>query len=397
MTATEPHKRFVDYLRVEKVGGLVLLVAAALALAAANSPLAGTYEHVREFHFGPSVLAADLSAEEWAADGLLAVFFYVVGLEVKRELTVGELTDRKAAALPVTAAVGGIVVPALLYLAIAGGVPGASRGWAIPTATDIAFALGVLAVAGAAAPVSLRIFLLSLAVIDDLGAIAIIAVVYTDQLHLLQLAGAALLLAVYWALQQRRVTSAWLYVPLAVAVWLLVHASGIHATVAGVALGLLTRTRTDPGEAHSPAERLEHRLQPWSAGVAVPLFAFLAAGVTVAGDTANQLITDRVAVGIIVGLVLGKTVGVLGGAWLAVQLRIASLPRGVGWADVLAIAVLAGTGFTVSLLISSLALDAEQAQLATLAVLVGSLIASLAGAVLLGARRRVHQAEPDAY
>ncbi len=390
-TAPDAAKRFVDYLRVEQVGGGVLLVAAVLALVAANSPLRDEYEALRHLTFGPEALSARLDVEHWAADGLLAVFFFVVGLEVKRELLVGELSDRKAALLPVLAAVGGMVLPALIYVLVAG----PDRGWAVPTATDIAFALAVLSVAGSRAPASLRVFLLALAVVDDLGAIALIALLFTASLAVLPLLGAAALCVAYWLLQRWRVTAWWLYVPLAAAVWLCVHASGVHATVAGVALGLLTRVHADEGEEHAPAERLEHRLQPLSAGVVVPVFAFTAAGVALSTDVLTEALQDRAAVGVAAGLLVGKTLGVLGGAWLAVRSGLARLPERVGWADVAGIGLLAGTGFTVSLLITALAFDADPARSArvTLAVLLASLLASLAGAAVIRARRSAHESE----
>lgn len=387
---------FGDYLRVEQVGGLVLLAAAALAVVAANTPLSGAYEALRELTFGSDLLRARLDVEHWAADGLLAVFFFVAGLEVKRELVVGELSDRRAAALPALAAVGGMVVPAVVYLAVAGRTPGAASGWAVPMATDIAFALGVLAVVGSHAPVGLRVFLLSLAVVDDLGAIAVIAVLYTDALDLLALAGAAVLLVAYTVLQRRRVTSPWLYVPLVLTVWLCVHASGVHATVAGVALGLLTRVRSDEGEEHAPADRLEHRLQPWSAGLVVPVFAFTAAGVAVSGEVLADSVRDPAAVGVVLGLVVGKTVGILGASWLAVRAGLARLPAGLAWSDVAGVAMLAGAGFTVSLLIAALAFDDPgRADRVVLAVLVASVAASLAGAAAIRARRGAHLGEAE--
>ncbi len=390
-------RRYVDYLRVEQVGGVVLLVAASLALIAANSPLADRYQDLLAFSFGPSALHAHLDVMTWAADGLLAIFFFVVGLEVKRELVIGDLTDRRTAALPVIAAIGGIVVPMVVYLAVAMGEPGSGRGWAVPTATDIAFALGVLAVAGSAAPAGLRLFLLSLAVVDDLAAIVLIAVLYTAELHPLPLLAAVLLLVGYFFAQRRRITTPLLYVPLALAVWLLLHDSGIHATVAGVALGLLTRVRPDPDEEHSPAERLEHRLQPWSAGVVVPVFAFTAAGVTLSGDALTAAASDRVALAVLLGLLVGKLAGVLGAAWLAVQLRLARLPDRVGWWDITGVAALAGTGFTVSLLLTQLAFDdAARRTSVTLAVLAASVAASLLGALVLRLRRAAHLGEDPA-
>jgi NhaA family Na+:H+ antiporter len=379
-------RRYVDYLRIERVGGVVLLAATAAALLLANTPAQDGYDDLRGLTFGPESLGARLDLAHWCADGLLAVFFFVAGLELKRELVVGELTDRRSAALPVLAAAGGMVVPALVYLLVAGDAAG--RGWAVPTATDIAFALGVLAVAGSRAPAGLRLFLLSLAVVDDLGAIALIAVLYTDSVELAPLAGALVLLGCYALAQRMRLTTPLLYVPLALAVWLCVHDSGIHATVAGIALGLLTRVRPDAGEEHAPAERLEHRLQPWSAGLVVPLFAFTAAGVAVSGDALSAAIDDPAARGVFLGLLVGKALGVLGVAWLAVRLGLAQLPGDVGWGDITAVAVLAGTGFTVSLLVTGLAFDGPpQTDAVTLAVLLASTAAALLSALLLRVRR----------
>ncbi|AHH93689.1 Na+/H+ antiporter NhaA [Kutzneria albida] len=379
------------YLRTETAGGLVLLGATAIALLWANSPLSGSYAALRDFQVGPDLLHLNLSLGSWAKDGLLALFFFVAGLELKRELVVGELSDRRAAALPVAAALGGMIVPALLALAVGGGAPGMDKAWAIPVATDIAFALGVLALTGSGMPASARIFLLSLAVVDDLGAILVIALVFSSSFDFLALAIAVLLLALYWYLQHRRVTSAWIYVPLAVAVWVAVHTAGVHATIAGVALGLLTRVRRDPYEKCSPAVRLEHRLQPWSAGLAVPVFALFAAGVPVGGNALRALVGDQLAIAVVVGLVVGKAVGVLGAALLAVRLKWAQKPRDLGWRDMAAVAVLGGVGFTVSLLMAELGLEGEAEDLAKAAVLIASAMASLVGAALLLRRSRVHR------
>ena len=396
-TTADVRRNLGAFLRVEQVGGLILLVAAALALIAVNSPLNDAYEDLRGYTFGPESLDARLNVEQWAADGLLALFFFVAGLEVKRELVVGELSDRKAAALPVLAALGGMVVPALIYVAVTGAAGELDRGWAVPTATDIAFALGVLAIAGSAAPASLRVFLLSLAVVDDLAAITIIAVVFTDDLRLLPLAGAAGLFVGYALAQRLRIRSPFLYVPLAVAAWLCVHASGVHATVAGVALGLLTRVRLDEGEESSPADRLEHRLQPWSAGLAVPIFAFTAAGVAIDASVVGDALREPAAIGVFLGLVVGKIVGIGGGAFLAVRLRLARLPDRVNWVDITAVAILGGTGFTVSMLIAQLAYsDQGLADRVTLAVLVASVVASVSGALGMRLRRSAHLDEARA-
>ncbi|GGP36231.1 Na(+)/H(+) antiporter NhaA [Saccharothrix coeruleofusca] len=389
--AQRPVAEFARYLRMETVGGVVLLAATAVALLMANSPLREVYTAVRDFHVGPESLHLSLSVGDWAKDGLLAIFFFVAGLELKRELVVGELSDFKAALLPVVAAVGGMVVPAVIALAVGWGHPGVERAWAIPVATDIAFALGVLAITASGLPSSLRVFLLSLAVVDDLGAIILIAVLFTAQFNVLAAVAAVALLALYAYLQHRRITTPWLYVPIAVGTWVAVHAAGIHATIAGVALALLTRVRKDPHEREAPALRLEHRLQPWSAGLAVPVFALFAAGVPVGAEALRGVFADPLALGVVLGLVVGKVVGILGASALAVLFKMAVWPSGAGPRDLAAVAVLGGVGFTVSLLIAELALDGATAERAKAAVLLASLIASLLAAVLLVRRSRVHR------
>jgi Na+:H+ antiporter, NhaA family len=391
-----PAGELARYLRTETTGGIVLLVAAAVALVWANSPWAEIYTALRELRIGPAALHLDLTVTAWASDGVLAVFFLVVGLELKRELVVGELSSARQALLPVAAALGGMVVPAGIALAVGAGAPGMDRAWAIPVATDIAFALGVLALAGSRLPATARVFLLGLAVADDLGAIALIAVLFSDGLDVLALAAAASGLVLYAWLQHRRVRTAWVYVPLAVGVWVAVHEAGVHATIAGVALGLLTRVRPDAGEAHAPALRLEHRLQPWSAGVCVPVFALLSAGVPVGPAALARVVTDPVPLAVIAGLLAGKVVGILGAAWLAVRLTPACRPRGLGRRDMVAVSMLGGVGFTVSLLMAELALaglpvlDAAKA-----AVLFASAAAALLAAGLLVGRGRARTPAPD--
>ncbi|MBB5807125.1 NhaA family Na+:H+ antiporter [Saccharothrix ecbatanensis] len=382
---------FARYLRTETVGGMILLAATAVALIWANSPLSGTYTALRDFHIGPESLHLSLSVGDWAKDGLLAIFFFVAGLELKRELVIGELNNFKAAILPVVAAVGGMVVPAAVALGVGWGEPGFERAWAIPVATDIAFALGVLAITASGLPNSLRLFLLSLAVVDDLGAIVLIAVLFTATFNLVAAAAAVALMALYAFLQHKRVTTPWLYVPIAVGTWAAVHAAGVHATIAGVALALLTRVRKDHYEHEAPALRLEHRLQPWSAAVAVPVFALFAAGVPVNGEALGALFSDRLALGVMLGLVVGKLVGIVGASALAVLFKAAVWPSGAGPRDIVAVAMLGGVGFTVSLLISDLALEGAAAEQAKAAVLLASLVASLLAAVLLVRRSRVHQ------
>lgn len=379
-------------LGTETKGGLLLLAATVVALVWANSPASESYAHLRELHVGPSTLHLNLTLEAWVTDGLLALFFLVAGLELKRELVVGELSSPSTAVLPVVAAFAGMAAPAGLYLALTVGDPKLTTGWAVPMATDIAFALAVLAVVAPNLPAALRAFLLTLAVVDDLGAILVIAVVFTSSLTLWALGAALVLLAVFALLQRRRVTAWWVTVPIGVAVWVLVHESGVHATVAGVALGLLVRVRRGDGERGSPAERLEHRLHPYSAYLAVPLFALFAAGVTVGGvDRLGALVTSRLTVAVAAALVVGKLVGVLGGAYLAARWTRAALAPGLGWADVAAVATLSGMGFTVSLLIAQLAFtNAAALDEAKLGVLTGSLVAAAVAGGLLRWRARSH-------
>ncbi|RZS41279.1 sodium/proton antiporter (NhaA family) [Herbihabitans rhizosphaerae] len=386
---------FARFLRTETVGGVILLCATAIALLLANSPLREVYYTVRDTRIGPHLLHLNLTVGDWAKDGLLALFFFVAGLELKRELVVGELSSLRAAALPAIAAAGGMVIPIGLALLVGGNAPGMAEAWAIPAATDIAFALGVLAVTGSALPTSARIFLLSLAVVDDLGAILIIAVMFTASFDLVAAAIAVALFGLYAFLQHKRVRTSWIYVPLAIGAWVAVHSAGVHATIAGVALGLLTRVRSDPGEHEPPALRLEHRLQPISAGFAVPVFALFAAGIPINGEALRSLVTDRLALAVIVGLIVGKVLGIVLAAVIAVRLKLAVLPRDVGWRDLGAVAMLGGVGFTVSLLIADLALDGEQAELAKTAVLVASAVASLLAAALLARRNKVHRAAED--
>ncbi|QXV61085.1 Na+/H+ antiporter NhaA [Amycolatopsis sp. TNS106] len=393
---TRPAKavaEFARYLRTETTGGMILLGATAIALIWANSPIDDIYRAIRDFRLGPEFLHLNLTIGDWAKDGLLALFFFVAGLELKRELVVGELSRFKQAILPVVAAIGGMIVPALVALAVGWGTPGIERAWAIPVATDIAFALGVLALTASNLPSSARVFLLSLAVVDDLGAILVIAILFTAKFDLVAAGVAVVALALYAYLQKRRVRSAWIYVPLALITWVAVHSAGIHATIAGVALGLLTRVRADEGEEHAPAIRLEHRLQPWSAAVAVPLFALFAAGIKVDGESLGAVFTTALPLAVLVGLVGGKLIGIFGASLLAVKFKLAEKPRGMGWRDIGALSMLGGVGFTVSLLIADLALDGEAVDQAKMAVLIASAIASLSAAAMLLHRSRVHARE----
>ncbi|MGP3951471.1 Na+/H+ antiporter NhaA [Streptomyces sp. 7N604] len=384
-----PERTFVaDALRAETVGGVLLLAAAIAALILANTPLSDFYQDVRDFSFGPGSLHLHLSVGSWAQDGLLTIFFFVAGIELKRELVSGELREPKAAALPVVAAVCGMAVPALFYVAANAGGGGDLSGWAVPTATDIAFALAVLAVIGTSLPSSLRAFLLTLAVVDDLFAILIIAIFFTTQIHFLELGLAAAGLALFWFLHRRGVRGWFVYVPLALVIWALMHASGVHATVAGVAMGLMLRCTVRDGEEYSPAEHIEHLVRPLSAGLAVPLFALFATGVTVSGDSLGDVFTKPEPLGVVIGLVAGKTAGVFGGSWLAARFTRAELNEDLAWADVFAVASLTGIGFTVSLLIGDLAFpgDPVLAGEVKVAVLVGSLMAAVLATALLKLR-----------
>jgi NhaA family Na+:H+ antiporter len=404
--------RIGDVLRRETVGGILLVSAAAVALIWANTPWREAYTALSELRVGPATLHLDLSLATWAADGLLAVFFFVVGLELKREFVAGDLRQPSRAMLPIAAAVGGMIAPALIYTAINLGGPGAA-GWAIPTATDIAFALAVLAIIGSSLPDALRTFLLTLAVVDDLLAITIIAVFYTDELAVVPLLLALLPLAVFTLLVQRRVRSWWLLLPLAVLTWALVHESGVHATVAGVLLGFavpVIRRREGPGP--GLAEHFEHRWRPLSAGFAVPVFAFFASGVTVVGGGLGAAFGDAITLGIVAGLVAGKVVGILGATWLVQKVTRAELSEELSWTDVFGLALLAGIGFTVSLLIGELAFGTASVadDHVKIGVLSASLLAALLATIVLryrnGVYRRIHERErvdtdhddvPDVY
>ncbi|WP_369260936.1 Na+/H+ antiporter NhaA [Streptomyces sp. R35] len=390
-----PERNFVgDALRTETVGGVLLLVAAVAALIWANTPLRDSYETVSNFHIGPAALGLDLSIEHWAADGLLAVFFFVAGIELKRELVAGDLKDPKAAVLPVVAAVCGMAVPALVYTLVNVTGGGSLSGWAVPTATDIAFALAVLAVIGTSLPSALRAFLLTLAVVDDLFAILIIAVFFTETINFAALGGAVVGLAVFWLLLRKGVRGWYVYVPLALVIWGLMYNSGIHATIAGVAMGLMLRCHRHEGEEHSPGEHIEHLVRPLSAGLAVPLFALFSAGVVVSGGALGDVFTRPETLGVVLGLVVGKAVGIFGGTWLAARFTRASLSEDLAWPDVFAVASLAGIGFTVSLLIGELAFDGDPVLTDEVkaAVLVGSFIAAVLATALLKIRNAKYRA-----
>ena len=377
---------------------MLLLAAAGAALVWANSPWSASYRTLSEFAIGPESLHLRMTASAWAADGLLAIFFFVVGVELKREFVAGDLRDPRRAALPIAAAVGGMVVPAAIFIGInlVAGRPENLDGWAVPIATDIAFALAVLAVLSTHLPTALRTFLLTLAVVDDLLAITVIALFYTDQLSVGPLALALVPIALFGLAVQRGIHQWWVLIPLAAVAWALVHASGVHATVAGVVLGFTVLVLGR----HASAEDVEHALRPVSAGFAVPVFAFFAAGVTVGGWSGlGSSLLHPVTDGIIVGLVIGKPLGVFLTAFLLAKFTHAALDDDLAWRDVLGVSLLAGIGFTVSLLIGELAFGygTPAGDDVKIGVLVGSVVAGvLASLVLLSrnaAYRRIHAFE----
>ncbi|MET4637996.1 Na+/H+ antiporter NhaA [Mycetocola sp. 2940] len=398
--------RIGDILRKETVGGLLLVAAAAIAVIWANSPAADTYFAIRDFTIGYVPWHLELSLGAWASDGLLAIFFFLVGLELKREFVAGDLSQFSKAVIPVAAAAGGVVVPALIYAAINAGDP-AIRGWAIPTATDIAFAVAVLAIIGSHLPSALRIFLLTLAVVDDLIAITIIAVFYTEEISVLPLVLFVIPVAVYAFLAHRyrrffsvHPSAAWLILlPLGVVAWALLHASGVHATIAGVVLGfavpVLRKTAGgDPEAGPGLAEIFEHRFRPISAGFAVPVFAFFAAGVALGGwEGFTSALADPVTIGILVALVLGKPVGIVATTWLMSRFTRARLDASLAWIDLVGIGLLAGIGFTVSLLVAELSfgLGALSNDHAKVGILVASVLAAVLASVVLISRNRIYR------
>jgi NhaA family Na+:H+ antiporter len=382
-------QRLRAFLQSETTGGALLIVAALVGLLLANGPLSSAFHALATTHIGSDALHLNLTIQEWTADALLAIFFFVIGCELKHELVVGTLSKPRQAVLPVAAALGGMAVPALLYVAISrGGAADAVKGWGIPMATDIAFALAVLAVLGRGLPSGVRTFLLTLAIVDDLGAILVIALFYSAGLSLEWIAVSALLLALFALAQRQRITSPLIYVPLALAVWYAVHAAGVHATIAGVALGLLMRVKKDPGESDAPVDRATARFHPISAAIAVPIFALFAAAVDLRSIDLGSVISSPILLGVVVGLVVGKPVGIILAARLATVLG-AKLSPGVQWMDIALIGALAGIGFTVSLLISELAFTSDAAlSAAKLGVLLASLAAVAVSATLLALRRR---------
>ncbi len=387
-------KSLQDFLRLEAAGGLLLMGTATLALLVANSPLdryyAALLELPLEIRIGTFGIEKPLLL--WVNDGLMAVFFFLVGMELKREVLEGHLSSLQRASLPAFAAVGGMAVPAACYVALNWGDPVAMKGWAIPTATDIAFALGVLLLLGDRVPAALKAFLLSVAIFDDLGAIIVIAVFYTDQLSVLALSLAAALLVGLALLNRAGVMKPAAYVMLGIPLWVAVLKSGVHATLAGVAVAMFIPLRAPPAAAAGAPEsllaELEHALHPWVAFGVLPLFAFANAGVSVLELSLADLL-HPVPLGIVAGLFLGKQLGILAFCWVAIRARLAALPEGVGWRQLYGVAVLCGIGFTMSLFIASLAFEqggAAYLGLDRLGILAGSLLSGLVGYLVLRTR-----------
>ncbi|MEN7538571.1 Na+/H+ antiporter NhaA [Aurantiacibacter flavus] len=372
-----------DFLKQESAGGIVLIASAALALVAANSAAANSYFGALELPV--AVTAGDFAIDKplllWINDGLMAVFFFLVGLEVKREVVQGQLSSWNKASLPLFAAIGGMAFPALVFLALNSGNPENVAGWAIPAATDIAFALGVLTLLGPRVPIALKALLLAIAVIDDIGAITIIALFYSGTIDIAMLGGGALALAGLIALNRLRIGSSIPYVILTVVLWVFVLKSGVHATLAGVAAAMTIPLSARDGS--EPLEHMEHGLHPWVAFLVIPIFGFANAGVSLAGLSPADLLAP-LPLGIALGLLIGKQVGIFGLAYVAVKLKLASLPENVGWRQVHAVSLLAAIGFTMSLFIGNLAFaDPAQVDAVKLGVLSGSLVAALGGYALL--------------
>ena len=356
-------------------GGLVLMASAVVALLWANSPVGPSYFALLDLHIG------DLSVLHWINDALMAVFFLLVGLEIKREVVIGQLSTAKARALPGFAAIGGMLVPALIYVALTFSSPEQLRGWAIPAATDIAFSLGVLALLGSRVPVSLKIFLTALAILDDLGAVLIIALFYTEGLSPLMIGLTALVVGALIALNLAKVSRVWPYLLLGVLLWYFVFLSGIHATIAGVLLALTIPNQ--PTASECPLRRLEHGLQPWVTFLVLPIFGLANAGVAFLGMDAEALL-HPVTLGVALGLFIGKPIGVFGAVWLVVKAGLSARPANASWGQIFGISALCGIGFTMSLFIGLLAFASIELQSETkIGVLIGSTLSAILGYVFL--------------
>ncbi len=377
-----------EFIKRESTAGLLLIVVTVLALALQNSPLSewyGGFLHTPvEIRFGILQIAKPLLL--WVNDGLMAIFFFLIGLEVKREVMEGHLSSIRQVALPGIAALGGMVVPALVFIAFNKGESFAMNGWAIPTATDIAFALGILSLLGNRVPVSLKIFLMALAIIDDLGAIIIIALFYTSDLSMLSIVIASAALAILFAMNRMKVTKKSAYVLVGIVLWISVLKSGVHATLAGVALAFLIplNSKDKNGETFSISKEMEHDLHYWVAFMILPLFAFVNAGVDLKGISIEEMF-GPVPLGIMLGLFIGKQIGVFGFSWIAIRLKLASLPEGSSWRQLYGVAILTGVGFTMSLFVNSLAYNDSQIYYFAdkLAILLGSFLSGIVGYLVL--------------
>jgi Na+:H+ antiporter, NhaA family len=379
-----------DFLHDEASGGIVLIAAAILAMVAANLPATrDAYFHLLHHATGPVIASryGPMTVHLWINDALMAVFFLLVGLEIKREFLVGRLNSWERRRLPVIAAAAGMLVPALVFLAVAGRTPGLSPGWAIPAATDIAFAIGVLALLGKHAPPALRLFLATVAIVDDMGAVAIIALAYTADIDLLSLALGAVVLALMYLLGRRGERRLWPFLLLGALLWVLIFRSGVHATIAGVLTAMmipLGSRKGAAGEPDAPLVRLEHALHPWSAYLIVPLFSFANAGVSFAGLSADALWAP-LTLGVALGLLIGKQIGIFGSIWLSVRIGLAPRPGNARWAQIYGLSLLAGIGFTMSLFIGGLAFPGREALIdeVKIGVLLGSLASALLGFLVL--------------
>lgn len=384
-----PRSALRDFLESESAGGMLLIFAAILAMIVANSAFSETYLHFIHAETGPVLTdkLGPMTVHLWINDGLMAIFFLLVGLEIKREFVDGRLASWDRRRLPFIAAAAGMAVPAALYMLFAGGTPGLAQGWAIPAATDIAFAIGVLALLGKRAPTSLKLFLVTVAIVDDMGAVAIIALFYTAKINVVALAAAAAIVSAMFACNRLGVRSLIVYLLMFVLLWYAMLLSGVHATIAGVLAAMaipFDRTPGAPDSATSPLHRLEHGLHPWVAFAIVPLFGFANAGVDMSGLTVDQIFAP-LPLGIAAGLFLGKQIGIFGSVWLSVKFGIAGKLRGATWPQIYGVSLLCGIGFTMSLFIGGLAFpgDATLVEEAKIGILMGSLVAALAGFAVL--------------
>ncbi len=391
----KPVSALRDFLKSEAAGGIILMLAAALAMFVANSQWSGLYKDVLNDKIGPTLMLGSLektfTLHLWINDGLMAIFFFLVGLEIKREFVDGRLSTWEKRRLPVVAAAAGMVVPAVVYLFVTRDHPYLQNGWAIPAATDIAFAIGVLALLGKRAPTALKLFLVTVAIVDDMGAVAIIALVYTEGLQTVWLLASAGALGVMYVLNKSGVRSIPIYVILSLILWYFVLRSGVHATIAGVLAAMMIPIIVTPGapdSKDSPLHKMEHAIHPWSAYFIIPIFGFANAGVDLSGFKAEQFL-DPLPLGIAAGLFFGKQFGIFASIWIAVKVGFASKLRGATWLQIYAVGMLCGIGFTMSLFIGELAFPGSSEQAAFLreeakiGILMGSILSAIVGFLIL--------------